>query len=181
MPLEGQRTFVAPSSPLGRGALLVRAAADRLITLVSVHLDPIAKDRDAAGRVDMGLGRAAATVLREMFSRTARSASARELIDWLERAGITPGEPVVIAGDFNTVPSSWAIRAMAERYVDAAAAASASTGRPLRGTYRRVRLPFRPRIDFVFVSPGVRVVAAGTHRRTPGDHYPVLATLEVAP
>ena len=175
---------MAPSSPTGRGALLVRAASPggRAVTLVDVHLDPVPKRRDEAGRVDMGFGGAAGAVLREMFTRTARSRSAAELLAWLDRAAApADGEPVVIAGDFNTVPSSAAVRLMAERYIDAAAASSAVTGRPLRGTYRRVRLPLRPRIDYVFVSRDVRVVEGRAFLRTAGDHYPVLATLELAP
>lgn len=182
-PLAAPLTFVAPSSPLGRGALLVRAAAaGGAVTLVDVHLDPIPKRRDARGRVDMRFGGAVAVVLRETLTGTARSAAAAELLAWLE-ATVAPGagERLVIGGDFNTVPSSRTVRLMSERFVDAAAASAAASGRPLRGTYRRVRFPLRPRVDFIFVSPALAVLDARTLRLTPGDHYPVLATLEVAP
>jgi len=184
-PLEPAETFVASASPLGRGALLVRTAArGRAVSVVDVHLDPIAKMRDASGRVDMGLARALGTVLREMVASTPRRDSVAEMLAWLERlagsdASEPPGArvPLVVAGDFNTVPSSGAVRLMSERLVDA----SASSGHSLMGTYRRVRLPLRPRVDYVFVSSSITVLDARAVRRTAGDHYPVIATLELPP
>jgi endonuclease/exonuclease/phosphatase family metal-dependent hydrolase len=141
---------------------------------VDIHLDPIPKPRDESGRVSLGLWRAMGAVFREMSLRSPRSESVAEILRWLD--GKAAG-PVILAGDFNTVPSSAAIRLMSERFVDAAAAA----GRSLSGTYWRVRLPLRPRVDYIFVSAGIAVVDARTVKRTAGDHYPVVAVLELPP
>jgi endonuclease/exonuclease/phosphatase family metal-dependent hydrolase len=174
-PLGPPEAFVAPSSALGRGAFVAKTlVAGRAVTLVDIHLDPIPKPRDSSGRVSLGLLSAIGAVLREMSWKSPRSESVAEILRWLD--GRDAG-PMVVGGDFNTVPSSAAIRLMSDRFVDAAAAA----GRSLSGTYWRVRLPFRPRVDYIFVSSGISVVDARTVRRTAGDHYPVVAVLELPP
>jgi endonuclease/exonuclease/phosphatase family metal-dependent hydrolase len=172
--IESRAPFVARSSPLRRGALLVRTSVAGVpVALVDVHLDPIPKQRDPSGTVNLGVLGAIRMGLAEMLTRTPRSGAVAEMLAWLD--GLAQG-PVatVVAGDFNTVSSSWAIGLMSERFVDAAN----SVGKA-RGTYRRVRLPILPRVDFVFVSDWLRVADSTTVRRTPGDHYPVLATVEL--
>ncbi|WP_441246518.1 endonuclease/exonuclease/phosphatase family protein [Kitasatospora sp. McL0602] len=94
-----------------------------------------------------------------------------------------PGEHGVIAGDFNEHPDGPGWQGLAARYRDAHLAA------PWGGTFTSV--PERPyqRIDAVFVTEGVEVLACGVPQDLPGlapadllaatDHLPVLADLRV--
>jgi endonuclease/exonuclease/phosphatase family metal-dependent hydrolase len=96
-----------------------------------------------------------------------RTEHARELTDLL--AG---REPVVLGGDLNEGPEEPAARWMAARFWDAARDA----GRTFPAWEPRAR------IDYLFVSEGVRVERAwvgGDRFARLSDHLPVLADLEV--
>lgn len=97
--------------------------------------------------------------------------------DWLDDARCTP--PVVLLGDFNSVPRSAAYRRLASsRLRDAALVARAGKPRP---TFPSL-LPLL-RIDHVFVSAGVSVhvtrVPKSTLVRSASDHRPVVVDLEI--
>ncbi|GAA2741461.1 endonuclease/exonuclease/phosphatase family protein [Kitasatospora cinereorecta] len=93
------------------------------------------------------------------------------------------GEHGVIAGDFNEHPDGAGWRRLARAFQDGHATA------PWGGTYTSV--PDNPyqRIDAVFASPGIDVLACGVPHGLPGvepadlraatDHLPVLAVLRV--
>jgi endonuclease/exonuclease/phosphatase family metal-dependent hydrolase len=111
--------------------------------------------RLSAGAVHLGL------------SGEERTEHARELTDLL--AG---REPVVLGGDLNEGPEEPAARWMAARFWDAARDA----GRTFPAWEPRAR------IDYLFVSEGVRVERAwvgGDRFARLSDHLPVLADLEV--
>ena len=63
-------------------------------------------------------------------------------------------------GDFNTVPFSTAIRAMGRLYDDALR----FTADYFTGTYTMVAFPVKPRIDYLFHSAGIEVLAASVLR-----------------
>jgi endonuclease/exonuclease/phosphatase family metal-dependent hydrolase len=111
--------------------------------------------RLSAGAVHLGL------------SGEERTEHARELTDLL--AG---REPVVLGGDLNEGPEEPAARWMAARFWDAARDA----GRTFPAWEPRAR------IDYLFVSEGVRVERAwvgGERFARLSDHLPVLADLEL--
>lgn len=111
--------------------------------------------RVSAGAVHLGL------------SGEERAEHARELTDLL--AG---REPVVLGGDLNEGPEEPAARWMAARYWDA--------GRDAGRTFPAWEP--RARIDYLFVSEGVRVERAwvgGERFAQLSDHLPVLADLEL--
>jgi endonuclease/exonuclease/phosphatase family metal-dependent hydrolase len=111
--------------------------------------------RLSAGAVHLGL------------SGEERGEHARELTDLL--AG---REPVVLGGDLNEGPEEAAARWMAARYWDVARDA----GRTFPAWEPRAR------IDYLFVSDGVRVERAwvgGERFARLSDHLPVLADLEL--
>lgn len=101
-----------------------------------------------------------------MRSETSRSMAVDEILKL--PALIGSGE-AIIGGDFNTVPFSTAIQGMGRRYEDALW----PTVDYFTGTYTMAKFPFRPRIDYVFHSGGVRVLSAGVIRAGGGDHFPV--------
>ncbi|MGW4891130.1 endonuclease/exonuclease/phosphatase family protein [Kitasatospora sp. NPDC004240] len=94
-------------------------------------------------------------------------------------------EPGVVAGDLNEHPDGPGWRLLTGRLTDAHLAA------PWGGTFTSVPENPYQRIDGVFTTPGVRVLACGVPQGLPGvadadllaatDHLPVLAVLEVPP
>ncbi|MEU5383180.1 endonuclease/exonuclease/phosphatase family protein [Kitasatospora cineracea] len=101
----------------------------------------------------------------------------------LLRGQLRPGEPGVIAGDFNEPPEGPGWRGLAAELTDAHAAA------PWGGTYTSVPAQPYQRIDGVFATPDVEVLGCGVPYPLPGvtaadlraatDHLPVLAALRV--
>jgi endonuclease/exonuclease/phosphatase family metal-dependent hydrolase len=89
-------------------------------------------------------------------------------------------DPVILIGDFNTVPRSRAYRRLARHLVDAQRAQPDPRPRP---TYPS-RLPVL-RIDHAFVGSGVEVVGAAVPRtpltRVASDHLPLVLDLQLAP
>lgn len=96
-----------------------------------------------------------------------------------------PGEHGVIAGDFNEHPEDPGWRGLAAAFRDAHAAA------PWGGTYTSAPGDPYQRLDAVFVTPDLEVLACGVPHGLPGlspadlltatDHLPVLAVLRVPP
>jgi endonuclease/exonuclease/phosphatase family metal-dependent hydrolase len=98
-------------------------------------------------------------------TRTRRDWQARELASWAE-PGVRSGEPLVIAGDFNT------INPRLPRMTDASADAPRPTWRPLATSWMRPVL----RLDAIFLAPGLRALDARVGDRWWGsDHLPVVA------
>ncbi|MFI5528080.1 endonuclease/exonuclease/phosphatase family protein [Kitasatospora sp. NPDC051853] len=94
-----------------------------------------------------------------------------------------PGEEGFVAGDFNEHPDGPGWRRMAERYQDGHATA------PWGGTNTSVPSDPHQRIDALFATPGVEVLACGVPHGLPGvsqadlvaatDHLPLLAAVRV--
>ncbi|WP_280699983.1 endonuclease/exonuclease/phosphatase family protein [Kitasatospora sp. GP82] len=100
-------------------------------------------------------------------------------------ARLSPGEHGVIAGDFNEHPDGPGWQRLAADFQDAHLTA------PWGGTFTSVPKNPYQRIDAVFATPGLEVLACGVPRGLPGlrsadlqdatDHLPVLAVLRVPP
>ena len=99
-------------------------------------------------------------------------------LDWLHHPDCL--EPVILCGDFNALPYSWASRHIARRLRDAQV--SVRNHRPLKTWFGR--LP-AARIDHVFVGPGIEVLAVNVSRtglaRVASDHLPLMVDLRVNP
>lgn len=98
---------------------------------------------------------------------------------------IAGAAPVVVAGDFNSVPETEQIRAMQAALKDAFHASEKPAYGPV-GTFNGFHIdsPLKERIDYIFVSPQLRVLsyAALTDSRDgrfPSDHLPVLVRAEI--
>lgn len=88
-----------------------------------------------------------------------------------------PGDlPVVLTGDFNTVPDSGAYRALSAELSDAWTAAAVRTGP--EGTFHGFTGKPERRIDWVFArgpnAAKVETVTFGRRGRYPSDHFPVV-------
>lgn len=114
----------------------------------------------------------------------ARVESAALIRDRIE--ALADGLPVVVTGDFNVTPDNPAYTTMAGFLADARVVSETPPHGP-EGTFFGFTVerdtPGR-RIDFVFVSPGLRVLRAATltdqwHGHYPSDHVPVLADVRL--
>ena len=104
-----------------------------------------------------------------------------------QRVGaLAGGLPVVVTGDFNVTPENPAYATMTAFLEDARLVSDTPPHGP-EGTFFgftvEADVPGR-RIDYVFVSPGVRVLRAATltdqwHGHYPSDHLPVLADVRL--
>jgi endonuclease/exonuclease/phosphatase family metal-dependent hydrolase len=96
--------------------------------------------------------------------------------EWMGHADC--GDPAVLLGDFNAPPHSRSYRLFASKFRDAQL--SNPNGEP-QATFH-TRAPVL-RLDHVFVTPSVQVVAAAPVRtplaRVASDHFPLLAELRV--
>ncbi|MEX2641952.1 MAG: endonuclease/exonuclease/phosphatase family protein [Acetobacterales bacterium] len=94
--------------------------------------------------------------------------------EWLNHPGCS--QPQLLLGDFNAVPRSRAYRRLSKHLRDAQVVAG---GRP-RPTYPAA-MPLLP-LDYIFVSPPLRVLQAGVLRtklaRVASDHLPVFISAQ---
>ena len=82
--------------------------------------------------------------------------------------------PVILTGDFNDTPASFAYRRVTHGLRDAFVEKGSGTS----GTYDRLFNMFR--IDYILVSEGVEVLHYYTFDNVYSDHMPVAAGLELA-
>ncbi|WP_229416741.1 endonuclease/exonuclease/phosphatase family protein [Massilia eburnea] len=93
---------------------------------------------------------------------------------------IAGSAPVIVAGDFNSVPETEQIGTMKSQLADAFDISAKPAYGPV-GTFNGFKIdsPLKERIDYVFVSPQVKVLSYAAltdsfHGRFPSDHLPVL-------
>ncbi len=174
-PIKDTREYQLPTHGKGAGALCtVMDIGSKIVTACSVHLDEVTpKKRDNRGVVSF-TGREIFEILKgEVITDTNRTDSANALVGVLGRAAVSM--PVILGGDFNTVPGSRTIRQMTDHFKDALW----PTLSYFTGTYHKIAFPVNPRIDYIFVSDGVTVLDAQVIKKSAGDHYPVKATMRL--
>ncbi len=95
------------------------------------------------------------------------------------------GKPVICMGDFNATPESEPIRTMLGGFGDAHALSETPPCGPV-GTFNQFSFdkPAERRIDYVFVTPGIRVLKYAVltdsrQGRYTSDHFPVLVQLRL--
>lgn len=112
------------------------------------------------------------------LGRNERSAQATALLgrDWLEAPECRP--PVILCGDFNSLPRSLVYRLFTRRLRDACRHVPTSNG-PMRGSYMGLW-----HVDYVFASEHFEIQSATIPRtslvRMASDHLPVVADLRLA-
>ena len=106
----------------------------------------------------------------EMFGNNQRVESVNQIVELHE-----PSTATIIGGDFNTFPLSAAYRRMIATYDDAHWPSLDF----LKESYNALQFLVKPRIDYVFHSKDFRRISSGVGDSSPGDHNPVMATLEL--
>lgn len=109
--------------------------------------------------------------------QVARRESAKLMLSKVKQIAGTA--PVIVAGDFNSVPGTEQIATMKTLLADAFDISAKPAYGPV-GTFNAFRIdsPLEERIDYIFVSPQVKVLSYATltdsrHGRFPSDHLPV--------
>jgi endonuclease/exonuclease/phosphatase family metal-dependent hydrolase len=141
-PVLESRQIALPSARKGVGALcVVLGIAGESVLACSVHLDEVApKTRNVEGQVVLGARELFELLWIELFTETVRTQGAKALTEAIGRDAARM--PVILAGDFNTVPGSRTIRYLTGRYKDACWPSTAW----FYGTYHKVAFPLSPRI-----------------------------------
>lgn len=168
-------TYISPSGEAHRRHLLaarVRTPSGDAI-VATIHLPFIHKTRDVDGWVSMGFLETLRIFVGEVLATTTRSAAVRELLP------LTNGEelPVIVGGDFNTISVSRTIREVRRSYTDSLWNSTAYH----RGTYRLIRFPVKPRVDYIFHSGVIYAHSGAVGSGGFGDHHPVVASFEFPP
>lgn len=174
-PILETRELQLPSHGKGAGALCaVLDIQGQWVMACSVHLDEVdPKTRNAGGEVMFTEWEILAKLGAELFTDTVRTDGVKALTQAL--ASEAAGMPVILAGDFNTVPGSRTIRHMGEMFEDVLWPRADY----FSGTYHKIAFPLNPRIDYIFVSDRLVVEGARVVGQSAGDHYPVAARLRL--
>jgi endonuclease/exonuclease/phosphatase family metal-dependent hydrolase len=144
--------------PNGHAVLMAEMGMDgKRVLVCSVHLERVKAVEKKKDGFYLPWEKAFKLLKTELISETPRSKAVAEILNLV---ALQEKDEDIIGGDFNTVPFSTAIRGMGRRYEDALWL----TGDYFTGTYMLVMFPFKPRIDFIFHSVGIRVVSAGVIR-----------------
>lgn len=115
----------------------------------------------------------------------ARINSSELMLDKVKQ--IAGNYPAVCVGDFNGVPDSEHIKILTDsKYFLDSRNVSKEKPYGTEGTTSRfdVNDPQESRIDYIFVTPQVKVLKYGTlneaqHRRYPSDHFPIMVKLDL--
>ena len=143
---------------------------DKIINIVIPHLYPFALET-TLNRAGKGIARK----IRRTAGRIRRTTYwHRQESEELMRIVATFEDPTIILGDFNSTPTHpihWKLR---NSLIDCLMAA----GRGLTPTY----VFFLPiRIDYIYVTPTIRIHDAGVVPTTGSDHRPIIADLSLTP
>lgn len=148
------------------------------VRVFSLHLQSVyLSHKDLSGlekvkkQQDTGLiaSRAILGKLRKAFEKRSRQARTMEA----EISG-SP-YPVIVCGDFNDTPNSYAYFKIRGKLQDAFLKKGFGLGRTYSGIAPTLR------IDYIFASSAFRVISFRCVERTLSDHYPILATLSRTP
>jgi len=174
-PLQQRDVHFFESSPNGLGFVLCDAAVHgRTVRLANIHLDRIQRIQTKEAMPNISWKTALDVVIQELSSETPRCAQVALLLDRLSASDLNP---VILAGDFNTIPFGTAVRKVHGRFQDALWP-SLNFFSP---TYKDLGFPLKPRIDYIFHSPAISTEASGIIRLGSGDHFPVWAELVLNP
>lgn len=146
------------------------------VRLINVHLQSNAVSGLANEVAENGQLREKETWLNikgmiSRYRRTAvlRSDQAREIREYVEKSP----HPVILCGDFNDVPLSYAYRQISTGLIDGFRKRGQGLGTTYRGSLPALR------IDYVLTSPEISPLRYQVLENESSDHYPVLSTLKL--
>lgn len=144
--------------------------------LYNVHLESlkISDDDEWLESLDQGSPREISKESRKLFSklRDAFVFRANQIIPIKEHIDNSP-HPVIICGDFNDTPASWAYQQMSQGLQDAFMKAGRGTGKTYNGKYPSFR------IDYILASEEIKIHWFETPYAGFSDHFPVMAVCSI--
>jgi len=155
------------------GAILAKIEINKTtFNIACTHFDYIRhKSRTKLGYVKVLFKKNIKILFNEIFKKTVRLDEAKILLNHIGR----PGKNTIIAGDFNTIEISSAIRYLLKFYDDAFFMKKDM----FTGTYKKINSFIKPKIDFIFHSKELIPIFTKVIQETPGDHYPVMAIFKI--
>lgn len=169
-----QATFNQKGKPYHRGCFADVRVNDTLVRIMSVHLQSVhldyhdydvikeVKDEQSGQKKDLlKIG----VKLAKAFSK--RGVQTMELLDFLDKSPY----PVVLCGDFNDTPSSFAYQSVNGKLQDA----FLKGGKGIGATYNGL-VPFL-RIDYIFTSRELRCRHMEINGNPESDHFPLVADI----
>jgi endonuclease/exonuclease/phosphatase family metal-dependent hydrolase len=144
--------------------------------LYNVHLESmkISEDDDFLESLDEGSHLEITKESRILFSKLkdAFVFRANQIKPIREHMNSSP-YPVILCGDFNDTPASWAYQQMSEGLQDAFMKAGRGTGKTYNGKYPSFR------IDYILTAPSLKIHWFETRYSEFSDHFPVIAVCSV--
>lgn len=87
-------------------------------------------------------------------------------------------EPIILMGDFNMREWDFMIEGLRKKLVDVADALGEKFIRTFPSGHNYTNCP-DIKIDYIFVSPSIKVLSHGTYQSTASDHLPYFAEIEI--
>ena len=172
-PVKDWTTYMFEDEGAGRGRVLqadVETPAG-MVRVFNVHLQSLHFDHADYDAVEEGPSREEGARLWGLITNAskARALQAQELVRRMEESPY----PVIVAGDFNDTPMSYAMHALrGSRVEDTFVAASWGSGGTHLGAIPGLR------IDGILADTTLQCVSHDTHRVELSDHRPVTAVLQ---
>lgn len=143
----------------------------KIIRVINVYLEPFRLNKNMLGMQDEHCGREEKNKISALFSRLIPTFRAHEdQVIKIRKAVDRSPYPVILAGDFNSVPNSWEYYNLGKNLDDAFVKA----GNGSSTSFHDYKFPLR--IDYIFTSKSIKPLSYKVDYSVKlSDHYPVIA------
>lgn len=143
----------------------------KIIRVINVYLEPFRISKNMLGMEDEPYIKEESNKLTALFSRLICTFKAHEnQVKKIRRAVDKSPYPVILAGDFNSVPNSWEYYNLGKNLDDAFVKA----GNGSSTSFHEYKFPLR--IDYIFTSKNIQPLSYKVDYSVKlSDHYPVIA------
>jgi len=143
----------------------------KIIRVINVYLEPFRLNKNMLGMEDKNCHKEEKNKLAALFSRLIPTFKAHEAqVNKIRKAVDHSPYPVILAGDFNSVPNSWEYYNLGENLNDAFMA----VGNGSSTSFHDYKFPLR--IDYIFSSKSITPLNYKVDYSVKlSDHYPVIA------
>lgn len=143
----------------------------KVIRVINVYLEPFRLNKNMLGMEDENCGKHEKNKMTAVFSRLIPTFKAHEeQVKKIRKAVDQSPYPVILAGDFNSVPNSWEYYNLGRNLDDAFVQA----GNGSSTSFHDYKFPLR--IDYIFSSKSITALSYKVDYSVElSDHYPVIA------
>lgn len=143
----------------------------RIIRVINVYLEPFRLNKNVLGMKDEYFGKTENNKIKTLFSKLLPTFKTHEAqVKKIREAIDQSPYPVIMAGDFNSVPNSWEYYNLGKNLNDAFVEA----GNGSSTSFHDYKLPLR--IDYIFSSKHLQPLSYKVDYSVKlSDHYPVIA------